>query len=387
MKRRLSISSVSPPVDDSPPPKRAASSTTITSTLNAFFPTTSRPAPPHPLVHSDPITDRSSTFIAHAAPCTNSVQAVQLQAYVRALRTTSHPKECDHEMLGWRTMSLKAGRTGLDGDDDWTVKQGGDDDGEKGGARTIQECIVREGGIDVAVVVSRLYGGIMLGPVRFQHIALVATQALQRLSAAQLLPALLDRLSALDAEIESFQPPSASPEKVKQSEKARYAGLDVSKAERLVVAREKRLELLKKKQREQEEKLWREVEKEGKRAAKGAGKSANGAEEEQEEEGPTCEPDEEDQPAVHVEAPPAPTGDSDDDADEAALWSQLGSDTAAVLPVSAGLDGLDGLPDEEEAALAAAELHHRTNSAAEAAGKAKGGKVADGLVQEEEWAL
>ncbi|GAA5869473.1 hypothetical protein JCM1840_005476 [Sporobolomyces johnsonii] len=383
MKRRLSISSVSPPVDNSPPRKRTASTT-----LNAFFPTTSRPAPPHPLVHSDPITDRSSTFIAHAAPCTNSVQATQLQAYVRALRTTSHPKECDHEMLGWRTMSLKAGRTGLEGDDDWTVKQGGDDDGEKGGARTIQECIVREGGIDVAVVVSRLYGGIMLGPVRFQHIALVATQALQRLSAAQLLPTLLDRLSALDAEIESFQPPTASPAKGKQSEKAKYAGLDVAKAERLVVAREKRLELLKKKQREEEEKLWREVEKEGERDDRGEGEAdAEGAEE---EEGPTSksrEPDKKDQPAaqpaVHVEAPPTPTGDNGGDDDEAALWSQLDSDTATMLPVPAGLDGLDGLPNEEEAAVAAAELQHRAKSAAKTAGNLKGVK----MVQEEEWAL
>jgi hypothetical protein len=62
-------------------------------------------------------------------------------------------------MMGWRTMALKAGRDGLKGDDDWTVRIGGDDDGEKGGSAAIKACIEKEGGVDVCVVVSRWYGG------------------------------------------------------------------------------------------------------------------------------------------------------------------------------------------------------------------------------------
>ena len=56
-------------------------------------------------------------------------------------------------------MSLKVGRDGLGGEEDWTVKTGGDDDGEKGAAREIHNAIQKEAAVDVAVVVSRLYGG------------------------------------------------------------------------------------------------------------------------------------------------------------------------------------------------------------------------------------
>lgn len=107
-------------------------------------------------------TDRRSTFVAHAAPVTTAHGAQQLQNYVRELRVKdSHPKEADHEMLGWRTMALKAGRDGLKGADDWTVRSGGDDDGEKGGAACIKKALEESGGqgVDCAVVVSRWYGG------------------------------------------------------------------------------------------------------------------------------------------------------------------------------------------------------------------------------------
>lgn len=62
-------------------------------------------------------------------------------------------------MLAWRTMTLKVGKNGLGGEEDWTVKTGGDDDGEKGGSREIHNAIQKEAAVDVAVVVSRLYGG------------------------------------------------------------------------------------------------------------------------------------------------------------------------------------------------------------------------------------
>ncbi|EGU10969.1 hypothetical protein RTG_03186 [Rhodotorula toruloides ATCC 204091] len=227
--------------------KRTASSTSFGSSntpsakrtsLNAYFPsTTGPPKPPSPLVSSDPLTDRSSTFIAHAAPCTNHTQAQTLQNYVRNLRSTTHPVECTHEIMAYRCMGLKPGKTGLESEDDWKVEINGDDDGEKGGSTIIKEVLTQEGGVDVAIVVSRLYGGVMLGPVRFNHIRACASQALSRLLSAQNLSNLLARLSSLDAEIASH---SSSP--TKPPSKDQYAGLDEAKAERLVKAREKRLE-------------------------------------------------------------------------------------------------------------------------------------------------
>ncbi|GAA6039191.1 hypothetical protein JCM8097_000462 [Rhodosporidiobolus ruineniae] len=237
----------------------SAKRSTTSASLNSFFPTTHRPAPPSPLVHSDPITDRSSTFIAHAAPVTSSNAAEALQTHVRNLRTTSHPVECSHEVLAYRIVAPKVGKSGLESEEDWTVREAGDDDGEKGAWAVVKECLKQEGAVDVGVVVSRLYGGVMLGPVRFTHIRQVATQAIQRLAAAQALPSLLSRLKELDAEISTLSlATSAVPDPAKL--KQQYASLDVPKAERLVAAREKRVEVLRRQKEKREEEERREME-------------------------------------------------------------------------------------------------------------------------------
>lgn len=62
-------------------------------------------------------------------------------------------------MMAYRCMSLKLGKTGLGGEDDWTTKVGSEDDGEKGGGSQVRRSIEEGGGVDVAVVVSRWYGG------------------------------------------------------------------------------------------------------------------------------------------------------------------------------------------------------------------------------------
>ncbi|GAA5868455.1 hypothetical protein JCM3774_005386 [Rhodotorula dairenensis] len=245
---------------DVPTAKRSATATTSAPALTAYFPSKTGPArPPQPVVASDPITDRQSTFIAHAAPCSNHTQAHTLHSHIRNLRAGTHPVECSHEILAYRCLTLKPGKTGLDSENDFKVVIDGDDDGEKGGAAVIKEVLTQEGGIDVAIVISRLYGGIMLGPVRFAHMRKCASQALSRLLDAQRLPQLLSQLEELDREIESHSPATVSPAASGRSS-SKYAKLDVAKAERLVAAREKRLELLRKKQREEEENLWRQVE-------------------------------------------------------------------------------------------------------------------------------
>jgi putative IMPACT (imprinted ancient) family translation regulator len=54
------------------------------------------------------------------------------------------------------------GKSGLGGEDDWTLKEGGEDDGEKGASAVVKECLKESGSVDVGVVVSRLYGGTSL---------------------------------------------------------------------------------------------------------------------------------------------------------------------------------------------------------------------------------
>jgi putative IMPACT (imprinted ancient) family translation regulator len=70
-----------------------------------------------------------------------------------------------HEMFAWRAISTKPGKDGAASVDDWQVKSGWDDDGEKGGAGKVMQVLEREGALDVAVVCSRWYGGTMLGPM------------------------------------------------------------------------------------------------------------------------------------------------------------------------------------------------------------------------------
>ena len=149
-----------PSTDPLPPAKRSASKNAPTPALTAYFPSkTGPPRPPRPVVASDPITDRQSTFVAHAAPCSNHTQAHTLQNYIRHLRSGTHPVECSHEILAWRCLSLKPGKTGLDSENDFKVMIDGDDDGENGASAVIKEVLTQEGGIDVAIVISRLYGG------------------------------------------------------------------------------------------------------------------------------------------------------------------------------------------------------------------------------------
>ncbi|KAL8746024.1 MAG: hypothetical protein Q9184_007801, partial [Pyrenodesmia sp. 2 TL-2023] len=60
---------------------------------------------------------------------------------------------------------------------------GHDDDGEKFGGKTLEKGLVT-GNVVGAVVVARWYGGVMLGPVRFDHIKNCASEAIAAWRAA-----------------------------------------------------------------------------------------------------------------------------------------------------------------------------------------------------------
>jgi len=187
--------------------------------------------------------------------------------------------------------------------------------------------------------------GQMLGPVRFQHINQVATQALQRLAQAQASAPLISRLLALDDEIAEFSPPSTvSKGKAKQGNE--FEGMAVEKLERLCTAREKKLEFLRKKFRQDEEALWKEVQEQEN------GNGDEGSEERKAASEKEAKEAEGGEPEVRKGRTDAAVEEEDDD--EAELWRSLEGQDPPQAPDYINDDF--GLPDEEDAAVAAATL-------------------------------
>ena len=124
------------------------------------------PAPPLRIFKSSPIEDRSSTFVAFYSP---TLTAKELQAH-------SEFKSASHRIAAWRKPSsqraLNAQRL---------LETGHDDDGEKYGGKTLEKVLI-EMDLEGAVVVARWYGGVMLGPVRFDHIKNSARDAIMQWS-------------------------------------------------------------------------------------------------------------------------------------------------------------------------------------------------------------
>ncbi|KAL8919739.1 MAG: hypothetical protein Q9208_006605 [Pyrenodesmia sp. 3 TL-2023] len=116
------------------------------------------------LYESSPIQDRSSRFIAYFSP---QVPAKELQR---------HPNfsQASHRIAAWRKPSTQSSLSSQP-----VFDTGYDDDGEKFGGKTLEKVLVTAS-VAGAVVVARWYGGIMLGPVRFDHIRNCANEAIAR---------------------------------------------------------------------------------------------------------------------------------------------------------------------------------------------------------------
>ena len=121
---------------------------------------------PTPIFTSSPIEDRSSKFIAFYSPI---LAAKELQAHTEF-------KSASHRVAAWRKpssqRSLNAQRL---------LETGHDDDGEKYGGKALEKVLV-ETDVEGAVVVARWYGGVLLGPVRFDHIKNCARDAIMQWS-------------------------------------------------------------------------------------------------------------------------------------------------------------------------------------------------------------
>lgn len=112
------------------------------------------------------IADRGSIFTAHCVwPVRSGAAAAAAIVMMRAADSGA-----DHHMSAFRVTSAPK-----------KIEKGYDDDGEARGGQRLMGALIKAGATNVAVVVSRVYGGQNLGKVRFEHIAERATTLLSDL--------------------------------------------------------------------------------------------------------------------------------------------------------------------------------------------------------------
>ncbi|KAL4095245.1 hypothetical protein PRIC1_008622 [Phytophthora ramorum] len=115
------------------------------------------------IVHSTAVVDRKSTFVAHACP----VKCVEdVRSFLSLLLDDRKIERAIHNMLAYRIIG------------EFTVKDN-DEDGEHGAGSKLSNLLELLKAENVAVVVTRWYGGIKLGPDRFKHINGCARQVLE----------------------------------------------------------------------------------------------------------------------------------------------------------------------------------------------------------------
>lgn len=116
------------------------------------------------------IQDRDSTFIAY---CYSLTKMSDLSLILTHLTKKVHPlvpinllpiqfqsvpankRGSSHDMHAYSFLVLKRGRDGRDGPEDYTLKEGREDDGEKWSSQKIENIIRQEGASDVVCIVSR----------------------------------------------------------------------------------------------------------------------------------------------------------------------------------------------------------------------------------------
>ncbi|KAK5174501.1 uncharacterized protein LTR77_001581 [Saxophila tyrrhenica] len=122
------------------------------------------PADSAPIFRSAPIDDRSSTFVGFFSPTSKP----------KELQSLDEIKSASHKILAWRRESNQQSITG-----GMKYTTDHDDDGEKYAGKKVEKVL---DGMQVmgACVVARWYGGVLLGPVRFEHIETCARAAVQK---------------------------------------------------------------------------------------------------------------------------------------------------------------------------------------------------------------
>ncbi|WWD16056.1 hypothetical protein CI109_100481 [Kwoniella shandongensis] len=165
-------------------------------------------------------------------------------------------REPDHRMWACRALCLKEGKNGTEGEEDYHLIESFNDDGEKFGGERILKVLREQNAVDVLTVCARWYGGDMIGPIRFQHIATTVQTSLKSLLHFVQLRDLRTALEALDEEITLLRaataPTSSAPSQndpAIASNGGKYDTIeDVAKLERLIKAKEKTKAILESKQ-------------------------------------------------------------------------------------------------------------------------------------------
>ncbi|KAJ7039134.1 ribosomal protein S5 domain 2-type protein [Mycena alexandri] len=117
---------------------------------------------PHPVCSSSRLTDRKSTFLAHASILPHPTALPHFLAHLRALPRTN-VKRATHCMYAYRAAGVAAESDG----------------GEGGSGDRLARLLRLTACEDVVVVVWRWYGGVKLGTDRWKRISEVAREALE----------------------------------------------------------------------------------------------------------------------------------------------------------------------------------------------------------------
>ncbi|CAH8479499.1 unnamed protein product [Dicrocoelium dendriticum] len=121
------------------------------------------------IFHGETIVDRKSVFQAHCC----RVQSVEdVSRFISAVLNDRKVAAATHNILAWRFIT-KSSMSSSD-----VVLADCDDDGETHAGSRLLHLLTISCAENVAVMVSRWYGGIQLGPDRFKHINNVARQLL-----------------------------------------------------------------------------------------------------------------------------------------------------------------------------------------------------------------
>ncbi|KAI8928713.1 ribosomal protein S5 domain 2-type protein [Entophlyctis helioformis] len=117
------------------------------------------------IVSSQPLVERRSVFVAHVAAVTS---VAQVQLVKQALLSNKRIARATHNIAAFRIVESNG-----------VVRQDCDDDGETAAGGRLLHLLELSGCRNVYVVVSRWYGGVQLGPLRFKLINNCARQLLQ----------------------------------------------------------------------------------------------------------------------------------------------------------------------------------------------------------------
>lgn len=118
------------------------------------------------IIHGEPLTEKRSTFQAHVAPVRD---LPEISAVMDYLLLNNKIRAATHNIMAYR----------IEGSREGVFLQDSDDDGESAAGGRLLHLLQMVDARNVVVVVSRWFGGILLGPARFGLINKVARELLE----------------------------------------------------------------------------------------------------------------------------------------------------------------------------------------------------------------